>query len=1072
MAHIQLFQPNLIKLRLGELAPIPKSHLTLLTRWQSAFESGRLNKIKEVSLHGEFLTDIFGHILGYDGITSARDDVWNWQAEVHIAGSGQADAGLGFITEKTSRLIAPIELKGAMTSLDHTMSRGYTPVQQAWRYANAIPNCRWVLVSNYRELRLYATSRTPSEYESFDIQKLTEPAEYWRLQLLLHKNSFLAGDLAENKASATDLLLSESGAAEKAITKRLYHDYRSIRSDLFSHLRASNLEFIAFAEDVGLLPHNILLKAFESSNAFKQAPIWDNFKGLFQAVDKGSTALNIPAYNGGLFAADAYLDGLILPDSACEHFKALAEYDFASEVSVTVLGHVFEQSITDLEEMKGGDIDLGKRKTDGVFYTPDAITRFIVEETIGGYLKQKFEALKAAQTGRSSKKREIFFWESYRDDVLKTLKICDPACGSGAFLVAAFDYLHAEYRRVADALHDLTGGYSIFDLNKTILTQNIYGVDINPESIEISKLSLWLKTAEQGKPLTSLDANIQQGNSLLDDDFNWQSAFPNIFEQGGFDIILGNPPYVRQELIKHYKADLQANYAVYHGVADLYAYFFERGIHLLKKGGRLGYISSSTFFKTASGKPLRKFLNQQVALEMIVDFGDMQVFEGATTYPAILIMQKNLPQRRGGAEEKYSVMSNVVETSMDSRLRGNDETKESDSNHGEGGDRCAASHAVIPAKAGIQHAINFIDALKVGEDASLADVLTAPRQSTIQSMLSDEGWRCGSPLYGIKTGFNEAFVIDGYTKDKLITQDAKSAELLKPFLEGKDLKPWHVEPRGLWLIRMAKGWTKEQSGYADETQAWAWLQQNYPAICQWLEFYQEKSKKRGDKGEFWWELRACAYYDAFEGNKIVYPNFFGTPSSFSLVKAGVYTNNKVYLIANANNYALGVLNSKVMWFILSGMCTFKSGQYYDMHSIYVEKFPIPDASHAEQQIIADLAVSIQTLAESRFKLEASMHHRIACDLGGSTDAKLNKKLHNWFDLDAVQFRKEVKKAFKTDIPLAERSDWEAYLQSQAQKVTDLTMQIQTKEAELNQCVYRLFKLSDKDVILLEESSHG
>jgi len=658
MTHIRLFQPNLIKLRLGELAPIPQQHLDILQRWQSAFASGRLNKIKEVSLHGEFLTDIFGHILGYDGITSTHDGVWNWQAEVHIAGSGQADAGLGFITEKTSRLIAPIELKGAMTSLDHTMSRGYTPVQQAWRYANAIADCRWVLVSNYKELRLYATSRTPSEYESFEISKLTEPAEYWRLQLLLNKANFLAGSLEEAAKSNTDKLLEESGAAEKAITHRLYNDYRAIRSDLFSQLQNNNPDikanilisaaqkildrvlFIAFAEDVGLLPHNILLKAFESSNAFNPAPIWHNFQGLFQAVDKGNPSLNIPAYNGGLFAPDALLDALILPDSGRENFKTLAAYDFASEVSVTVLGHIFEQSITDLEEMKGGDIHLGKRKTDGVFYTPDAITRFIVEETIGGYLKQQFEALKAAQTGRSSKKREITFWESYRDNVLKTLKVCDPACGSGAFLVAAFDYLHAEYRRVADALYDLTGGYSVFDLNKTILTQNIYGVDINPESIEISKLSLWLKTAEQGKPLTSLDANIQQGNSLLDADFSWQQAFPDIFEQGGFDIILGNPPYVRQELIKHYKADLQANYAVYHGVADLYTYFFERGINLLKDGGRLGYISSSTFFKTASGKPLRQFLNQHAALQTIVDFGDMQVFEGATTYPVILIMQK------------------------------------------------------------------------------------------------------------------------------------------------------------------------------------------------------------------------------------------------------------------------------------------------------------------------------------------------------------------------------------------------------------------------------------------------
>lgn len=1118
MAHIQLFQPSLIKRRLGEFAAIPEQHLGMLKRWQEGFESGRLHKIKEVSLHGEFLTDIFGHILGYDGVTSADDGIWNCQAEIHIAGAGQADAGLGFISEHKQRLVAPLELKGAMTSLDHTMSRGYTPVQQAWRYANAVVGCRWVLVSNYKELRLYATSRTPSEYESFEISKLTEPAEYWRLQLLLSKANFLAGNIEEDMPSTTDRLLEESGAAEKAITKRLYHDYRSIRSDLFAQLCAGNAEvddvvlisaaqkildrvlFIAFAEDVGLLPHNILLKAFESSNAFNPAPIWHNFQGLFQAVDKGNAVLNIPAYNGGLFAPDALLDGLSLPASACEHFKALAAYDFASEVSVTVLGHIFEQSITDLEEMKSkkGDSLLssvgksetvpflpGKRKTDGVFYTPDAITRFIVDETIGGYLKQQFDALKAKQTGRSSKKRDIAFWETYRDEILKNLKVCDPACGSGAFLVAAFDYLHAEYRRVSDALYDLTGGYSVFDLNKTILTQNIYGVDINPESIEISKLSLWLKTAEQGKPLTSLDANIQQGNSLLDDAFDWQAAFPDVFVEGGFDIILGNPPYVRQELIKHYKADLEANYSVYHGVADLYAYFFERGIKLLKDNGRLGYISSSTFFKTASGKPLRHFLNQHVALETIVDFGDMQVFEGATTYPAILIMQKIEMDSRLPPEDNILLCN--------SPNRGNGESMILRHSHKNENPKSTTT-PVIPAKAGIHNDIAFIDALKVNDNPTLADVLTATRNMTSQSSLSDDGWRledkniaklrtklmntgkslketCGSPLYGIKTGFNEAFVIDRQTKDKLIAQDAKSTILLKPMLFGRDLKTWCVGDRGLWLIRIAKGWTREQSGFDNEVEAWAWLQQHYPAISQWLEPFNERANKRGDKGEFWWELRACSYYASFESEKVFYPDISAKPN-FSLDKTGYYCETTCYFVATGSRFILGVLNSTPLWFLFKGIAPAVRGGFYRFKSQYVETLPIPKASKDEQQAIADIAAEIQGLAEARFKLAAGFRHRMACDLGGVPDAKLNKKLQSWFELDAVNFRKEIKKSFKTDIPLAERSDWEAYLQTESQKVANFTQSIQQQEAKLNQLVYALFKLTDKDIALLEQSLDG
>jgi type I restriction-modification system DNA methylase subunit len=1053
MAHIPLFQKNLILRTIGEASSLSEAHLDILRKWQASLQSGSLKKIKEISLHGQFLTDLFGHVLGYTGITDGHGEAWEWQAEVTISGAGQADAALGFLSNEDNQIIAPVELKGAMTSLDHPMSRGYTPVQQAWRYGNAVAGCRWVIVSNYRELRLYATDRTPAEYELFEIAKLTDPLEYARLQLLLGRDRFLS----EGGSSDTDRLLAESGAAEKEITRHLYADYRSIRIDLFKRLLQSNPDtsdtrlismaqkildrvlFIAFAEDVGLLPHNILLKAYETSNAFVAAPIWHNFKGLFHAVDVGNAQLSIPKYNGGLFAPDVKLDALNVPDQACEHFKRLAEYDFSSEVSVSVLGHIFEQSITDLEgmhaEVAGQAASISKRKKDGVFYTPDAITRYIVEETLGGYLRQQFEALKAAQTGRSSKKREIAFWETYRDEVLRNIKVCDPACGSGAFLVAAFDYLHAEYRRVNDALHDLTGGYSLFDLNKTILTNNLFGVDINPESVEISKLSLWLKTAEKGKPLTSLDANILCGNSLIDAEFNWQKSFPDVFEDGGFDVVLGNPPYVRQELIKHLKAPLQETYAVYHGVADLYAYFFERGLSLLKKNGRLGYIASSTFFKTNAGGPLRKFIRDHARVETIIDFGDMQVFEGATTYPAILIMQKE------SAEDG------------------------------------------VP--------LGFINALEVTQKSDLGAVLTAePKQST-QAALKIDGWKledealarlreklmrtgkplkevCGSPLYGIKTGCNEAFVIDRSTRDALIAEDANSADLLKSFLEGKDLKPWHVESRNMWLICVPKGWTNEQSGYTQEADAWLWMQSRYPAVCHWLEPFADKGRKRGDKGEFWWELRVCAYYEAFLAPKLFYADISERPN-FSFDASGLYCANTGYFFPNGTHYLVGLLQSKLLWLLFTGMSPSVRGGFYRFFSQYVEQLPIPEASESEQEATGNIAKGIQALAEKRYELESVMRHRIASDLGGSKNAKLTKKLQQWWLLDFPAFRAESKKCFKADIPLAERSDWEAYLSSEAEKVAALSNQIKQKEAELNQRIYVLFHLCEEEILLIESN---
>ena len=201
------------------------------------------------------------------------------------------------------------------------------------------------------------------------------------------------------------------------------------------------------------------------------------------------------------------------------------------------------------------------------------------------------------------------------------------------------------YRDAVSALSEL--GVEIdFDIFDEIVTKNLFGVDLNPELVEITRLSLWLKTARREHRLQNLEATIQCGDSLIDDPaftdrpFDWQAAFPDVFARGGFDVVIGNPPYVRMELLKPEKPYLEEHYVVAADRADLYAYFFERGVRLLKQGGRLGYISSSTFFRTGSGENLRTFLADGVGVESVVDFGDLQIFEGVTTYPAILTLKK------------------------------------------------------------------------------------------------------------------------------------------------------------------------------------------------------------------------------------------------------------------------------------------------------------------------------------------------------------------------------------------------------------------------------------------------
>lgn len=218
--------------------------------------------------------------------------------------------------------------------------------------------------------------------------------------------------------------------------------------------------------------------------------------------------------------------------------------------------------------------------------------------------------------------------------------------GSGAFLIAASGYLAGEYKRVAERLSALGDRIDASEVDREILAHNLHGVDLNPEPVELTKLSLWLKMAKRGKLLQDLDASIKCGNSLIADKnehgraFDWQAELPGIFARGGFDIVLGNPPYARMKTIKPFKPYLQKHFAVASGRADLYAYFYEKGLELLRPSGRLGYISSSTFFRTGSGEPLRHDLRRHAEIETVVDFGDLQIFEGVTTYPAIVTMRR------------------------------------------------------------------------------------------------------------------------------------------------------------------------------------------------------------------------------------------------------------------------------------------------------------------------------------------------------------------------------------------------------------------------------------------------
>lgn len=922
-----LFQKKALKNALGNFrfpSDLEARH-KIIKKWVEALNSGTLNQVKEVSLHGDFLKDIFQDILGYSSIIAGGGKVWEIHAEQTIAdGGGSADAALGFFTATENskgkvklqgKVVAPIELKGTKDDLDRPApGRKESAVDQGWRYANYTPDCHWIIISNYRELRLYHTNKTPAYYEKFLLVDLADLEEFKRFYFLLCRTSFLP----VKDISTIDRLLATSEEAQEEITKRLYEEYKQVRLEIVKHFSfhfASKLDipnsdqiliekaqktldrilFIAFCEYRGLLPEKIIAKAHDSKDAYNPRPIWDNYQAVFRWVDQGNEDPPIPGYNGGLFKHDPILDAqLNIPDPLCKKLKELTRFNFDSEVSVDILGRIFEQSITDLEELKADvakqefDKKQGKRKKLGVFYTPAYITQYIVEVAIGGYLqkredelREKFKLEEFAGTAENQK-REIEFWESYRDEVLVKTRVIDPACGSGAFLIAAFDYFVSQYQRVNDNLrflkHQTTEN---IELDKTILRNNLFGVDLSPESVEITKLSLWLKTATQGKTLTYLDDNIKIGNSIVADSqftdlpFSWESEFSQVFSEGGFDVVIGNPPYIRQELLSPFKPYLQENYQTYDGVADIYIYFYEKGLNLLKPEGILSYIVTNKWLRSGYGEPLRRFFSQESVFEQIIDFGHAPIFEDADTFPCIIAARKRTPPppspQARREEEKVLVCSVPREELKNINLTQYVQNSE--------------NSYTIPWSRFTANAWSL--------EPPAVDDLMQKIQRVGVPLKEFAGVK---PLYGIKTGFNEAFLIDETTKNKLVQSDPKSSEIIKPLLRGQDVKRWIPEWDKLWIIFGHKDIDIEQ----------------YPIIKQHLEIYRNKLEARAGK-QLWWQWQASpSFYHLFEQPKLIYQEIQFHPA-YSYDPDGYFTNNKGFILPRGDLYILGVLNSPLIW---------------------------------------------------------------------------------------------------------------------------------------------------------------
>lgn len=785
----------------------------------------------------------------------------------------------------------------------------------------------------------------------------------------------------------------------------------------------------------------------------------------------------IPYLNGGLFdrdygenyrdaAGQLTPDRIILPNSLFEPGTGDSILGFFNNYNFTIaenmpddedvaidpemLGKVFENMLAEDERGKTGS-----------FYTPRGIVQFMCTEVLARYLAdesgmdleavQKIIDADLEQPGEEFNKLMTPQQARSLKTAIENLKCLDPAVGSGAFPLGMMQVILKVRQAIAkrEGMMVQRGSLTISQWKREIIANNLYGVDIKPEAIEIAKLRMWLSlvvdipNVEDVEPLPNLDYKLMCGDSLIStihgeqlipdptktqqgmlavtpvqqaiqplldlqhryfnaqteerrelrekileaeanvfrvavsDRYNYWSGkqkdlktkiaamkgktskaqekelnfleaklselesftlevekgqrslnffqyhlhFRDVFQsKGGFDIAIGNPPYVRQEQIKELKPALELEYECYTGVADLYVYFFERGIRLLKEGGHLTYISSNKYFRAGYGEKLRRFLGEGAKVQQLIDFGDAPVFE-AIAYPSIVLVTKSKPENHSTRIFNW-----------------------------EG-----------------QQSIN-----------TFSSVFKQNSFLILQKELTADGWRleppsvvkllnklrvAGKPLgeyvegrfyRGILTGLNEAFVVDKATRDRLITEHESSAQILKPFLRGRDVKRWYADFAEQYLINIESSENKHHP-WSDKPNKEAEIifARTYPAIYERFNNFRQKLITRCDQGKYFWELRSCQYWNDLNHHKIVYPDI-GQRCEFTSDLLGIIPDCTLFSIPNNSYYLISILNSSIAEFFISQICPKVRGNFMRFKSLYVSQIPIPFAPNPDRKAVEAL----------------------------------------------------------------------------------------------------------------------
>ncbi len=687
---------NLFNLsRLREICDIEPSleQIEVIKEWHKMVKNKEL--MGEVENYINFVFKILNKLLEY-----SESDI----AFEHSYGDGRVEFSIRDPNKKDNfRLI--IELKGQNIDLDKIQKRkgktNRSPVDQAFYYAIASRSVQWIIVSNYNETRIYNYYKK-KRYISFTASDLLEKENLRIFLGLLSKRSFLY-DMIPDKA------LKETVIVEQKFTNEFYQLYHSTRLEIIKQLfetkkieekliihlsqtLLSRILFIAYAEDCGLLPSETLTRTILSPIKSKDVSIdrqeiWHKLNLLFYDLNVGKSDKQIPGYNGGLFSEN--LERVILYDlvdnkndnntlipnhnfnydkinehldiyketinPVFKNFLVIASLNYKDQVNVEIFGHIFEQSVIDIENLKKESLESvlnkndvqrrskGRRKKEGIYYTPEIVTSEITRNSIIKYL---------------SDKEDVYNLENlmieYDDDIeklenkLKSIKILDIACGSGAFLSQAVDILAEIYENINNIKIDkgfykegsLQKFIDIYGVKINIVKNSLYGADISEEAIEIAQVSLFLKLAHREYQLPDLKSNFFNGNSIINSkEVVEKPIIWNDISQKPFDIIITNPPYIPTESMedeeKHYFSE---NYSVYRKF-DTSILFIEKALELLKPKGILGVIIPLTWQTGENYELLRTNLFKKAKLIKLINL-PFDIFPDAYVDTCIAIFEK------------------------------------------------------------------------------------------------------------------------------------------------------------------------------------------------------------------------------------------------------------------------------------------------------------------------------------------------------------------------------------------------------------------------------------------------